>query len=100
MNIGTSTFQQRAVFDIAENLKMEQEAEGNLTDRDAEDVGLQLHQQPVGGHSSVHLKLSQRDATVLIHGVQYLHRHKRPTCDTSITGNCTNIKLFLGGGGH
>lgn len=48
----------------------------NLTDRNAENVGLQLHQQPVGRHSSIYLQLSQRDAAVLIHGVQDLQPHR------------------------
>lgn len=43
-----------------------------LTDWDAKDVGLQLHQQPVGRHPSVHLQLSERDAAVLVHGIQDL----------------------------
>ena len=43
-----------------------------LTDGDAEDVGLQLHQQPVGRHSSVHLQLRQGDAAVLVHRLQDL----------------------------
>lgn len=43
-----------------------------LTDGDAEDVRLQLHQQPVGRHAAVHLELGERDAAVLVHGVQNL----------------------------
>lgn len=48
-----------------------------LTDRNAENVGLQLHQQPVGGHSSIHLQLSQRNAAVLIHGVKNLRANQK-----------------------
>lgn len=53
---------------------------GTPTNRDAEDVCLQLHQQLVGCHSSVYLELCQRDAAVLIHGVQYLHTSSYPCC--------------------
>ena len=48
-----------------------------LTDRDAEDVGLQLHQQPVGGHAPVHLQLAKWDATVLVHGIQDLKENNK-----------------------
>ena len=66
-----------------------------LTDRDAENVRLQLHQQPVGRHSSVHLELSQRDAAVLVHGVQDLHTNthiffflKQQFCDLHSDQTC------------
>ena len=43
-----------------------------LTYGHAEDVGLQLHQQPVGRHASVHLQHRQRDAAVLVHRLEDL----------------------------
>ena len=48
-----------------------------LTDGDAEDVRLQLHQQPVWGHAPVHLELAEGDAAVLVHGVQDLKRKQQ-----------------------
>lgn len=48
-----------------------------LTYWNAENVSLELHEESVGGHASVHLQLSQGNPTVLIHGIQDLsHRNK------------------------
>lgn len=43
-----------------------------LTYGNAEDVCLQLHQQPIGRHASIHLQLCQRNAAVLVHGIEDL----------------------------
>lgn len=64
----------------------------NLTNRNAENVGLQLHQQPVGSHSSIYLQLSQRDAAVLIHGVQDLQSHQ---VHNQLTNSSDGVTLRL-----
>lgn len=66
-----------------------------LTDGYAEDVGLQLHQQPVGRHSSVYLQLRQRDAAVLIHGVQDLRPHHTRSQQANIGAGLSLTLVYL-----
>lgn len=44
-----------------------------LTYWNAENISLELHEESVQGHASVHLQLSQRNPTVLIHRIQDLN---------------------------
>lgn len=55
-----------------------------LTHSHAEDVRLQLHQQPVGRHPSVHLQPPQGNPAVLVHGIQNLSDHKK--AQSAVTG--------------
>ena len=61
-----------------------------LTYRHAEDVGLQLHQQPVGRHASVHLQHRQRDAAVLVHRLEDLN--ETSMCHLN-TNQCQPIEI-------